>query len=70
MANGSQNFREQRGEISEIRRNAFRRHSIVLTVVEIRSVEVIKGQTFKIEVLFEALSVIMRRWGKMDHRLI
>ena len=29
--------------------------------------EVIEGQDFKIEVSLEALSVIMRRWGKMDH---
>ena len=31
---------------------------------------VIKGKTLKIEVRIESLSVIMRRWGKMDHRLV
>ena len=42
----------------------------MLTRVEIRSLEVIKGQTFKIDILFETLSVIMRRWVKMDHHLV
>ena len=62
LANGSQNFSRNTGKIAGIRS--------VLTPVEIRSMEVVWGQTFKIEVLFETLSLIMRRWGNTDHRLV
>ena len=72
LANGSQNFSRKNGEnfFSGIRTKAFRQRLVVLARVEIRLLEVSKGQTFKIEVLFESLCVIMRRWGKMDHRLV
>ena len=70
MANGSQNFSRKTGKFSEVCAKAFRKCSVVLSRVEIRSLKVSKGQTFKIEVLFEALSVILRRWGKMDHSLV
>ena len=67
LANVSQNFSRKRGKFSGIRAKAFRKRSVILTPVEIRSLEVV---FFKIEVLFEALSVIMRRWGKTDHLLV
>ena len=73
LANDSQNFSRKKGiffrEFVQTAK-AFGKRSVVLTRVEIRSLEVIKGQTFKIEVPFEALSMTMRRWGKMDHRLV
>ena len=50
MANGSQNLPEKRGKFSGISAKAFRKRSVVLTRVEIRLLEVIKGQTFKIGV--------------------
>ena len=70
LSNSLQFFFEKNGEIFGIRAKAFRKRSFVLTPVEIRSLEVVKGQTVKIEVLIEALSVMMLRWGKMDHRLV
>ena len=70
LANDSQNFSRKTRTFSGIRAKAFRKRSVVLTPVEISSLEVVKGQNVKIEVLFESLSVIMRRWGRMDHRLV
>ena len=51
LANGSENFsrKKKRGKFSGIRAKAFRKRSVVMTPVEIRSLEVVKGQTFKIE---------------------
>ena len=69
LANGSQNF-EKNGNFSGIRAKAFRKRSVLLTRVEIRSLEIIIGETFKIEILFESLRGIMRRWGNIDHRLV
>ena len=69
LANGSQHSRKT-GNFWGILAKAFRKRSAVLTRVDIRSLEVIKGQTVKIEVLCKSLSVIMRRRGKMDQRLV
>ena len=70
LANGSQNFSRKTGKIFGNSYKGLRQRLVVLARVEIRLLEVSKGQTFKIEVLFESLCVIMRRWGKMDHRLV
>ena len=43
-------FREKRGNFAGIRAKAFRNRSVGLTRVEIRSLEFMKGQTFKIGV--------------------
>ena len=61
LANGSQNVSRKMRKFSGSRAKAFQKRPVVLARVEIRSLEVIKGETCKIEVLFESLSVILRR---------
>ena len=57
LPNSSKILRKKRGKFSGIRAKTFRKRSDVLTRVEIRSLQVIKGQTFKIEVLLKSLII-------------
>ena len=72
MQKAHKRFREKRGNFREFVQRHFKsaQSSKALTRVKIRSLESIKGQAFKIELLLETLSVIMRRQGKMDHHLV